>query len=119
MILTAIAIGLTLLSVLSRPDSEDELVEDCGFAVVVVAPLWAAVAFLFSRGRRNSPWRVVIFAFIAYLLFGCSLVAIQIVKHRIRSGGWRGKPTASVSEATTYIQSSTDLSSALQGMRPG
>lgn len=46
--LTVMAIGLPLLSVMSRPDSDDELFGDGVLAVIIVAPLWAVVTFLYS-----------------------------------------------------------------------
>ena len=52
--LVALAIGFTCLSVLSRPDSEKEFIEDCVIEVVMVAPLWAiATFFKLQIGRAH------------------------------------------------------------------
>lgn len=99
--LTVMAIGLTLLSVMSRPDSDDELFGDCVLGVIIVAPLWALVTFLYWRGRLNSTWRPLMLASLAYLLCGCSLVALHITKHRSRNGMRHGKPTACIGHTRT------------------
>ena len=104
--LVALAIGLTCLSVWSRPDSENEFIEDCVIDVVMVAPLWAVATFFKLRSRHSGIRRTLILAAAAYLAFGCLLVAIQVMKYRSRSRTGHVKTTASARETRTQRLSS-------------
>ena len=85
---TALAILLTLASVMSRADSESELVEGHVVDLVLVAPLWAAVVFVNSRYRGATKARALTFACAIYVVLAFSLVALNIWKHNMRAAAW-------------------------------
>ena len=82
---TALAILLTLASVMSRADSESELIEGHVVDLVLVAPLWAAVVFVNSRYRGATKARALTFACAMYVVLAFSLVALNIWKHNMRA----------------------------------
>ena len=99
--LTAIAILLTLASIISRPDSEDEFVEGRVSDLVIVAPLWAAVAFLHARCRNYSNLRALILSSLAYFLLSSALLACNYAKYRIRNAANEQLPTQGLIERRT------------------
>jgi hypothetical protein len=89
--LIAFAILLTLASVLSRPDSEEEFFEGCVVDLVIVAPFWTAVTFIKLRCRGGSNLLALILSSVAFVLLTSSLLALNNAKYRMRwqrSSNW-------------------------------
>jgi len=86
--LTVVAILLTLGSLLSRPDSEDEFLAGRIIDLVIVAPIWAAVTFVNSRCRGKSNLRASILAAVTYILLASLLLALNNAKHSMRNAAW-------------------------------
>jgi len=88
--LTAVAILLTLGSLMSRPDSEEEFLEGRVMDLAIVAPIWAAVTFVNSRCRGGSNLRALILAAVTYILLASLLLALNNAKHSMRNAAWDG-----------------------------
>ena len=95
--LTAVAILLTLGSLMSRPDSEEEFLEGRVMDLAIVAPIWAAVTFVNSRCRGGSNLRASILAAVTYILLASLLLALNNAKHSMRNAAWDGPGKASSS----------------------
>ncbi|MGA2259765.1 MAG: hypothetical protein ABSG53_34240, partial [Thermoguttaceae bacterium] len=65
---------LTAGSLMSRPDSGEEVVEGHIIAVVLVAPLWAAVTFIGLRCRGSARFQALVLALLMFVLVASSLV---------------------------------------------
>jgi hypothetical protein len=97
--LTALAILLTLGSLLSRPDSEQEFIEGRVMDLAIVTPIWAAVTFVNSRCRGGSNLRALVLAGVAYILLACSLLALNNAKYSMRNAARDRSRTQGVIEA--------------------
>lgn len=96
--LTAVAILLTLGSLMSRPDSEEEFLAGRVMDLAIVAPIWAAVTFVNSRCRGGSNLRALILAGVAYILLASLLLALNNAKYSMRNAAW-DRPRKDVNEA--------------------
>ena len=88
MALAFVSCIVTLLAVWSRPDSSDELYADHFFAAFVVAPLWAANVYWYTR-RKESLVSVILITLLTYAVATYCLITFNIAKAEARASAIR------------------------------
>jgi uncharacterized BrkB/YihY/UPF0761 family membrane protein len=91
--MASVAVVLSLLSIVSRPDGESDLFAGFVWNVLLTGPLWAAVVFLACRraptDTKLRKRMAIIAAILAYVVVVCALHGCNLLKMEARESAAR------------------------------